>query len=66
MHLNIFDSEEIIIERRQTRSQGYSTPPIPTAPRAILAVAKLAEYNESPEDQVGREEHATLLLDHLK
>jgi len=60
------DSEEIIIfERRQTRSQGYSTPPIPTAPRAILAVAKLAEYNEFPEDQVGREERATLLLDHL-
>ena len=59
------DSEENIIERRQTRNQGYSTPPIPTAPRAIRAVAKLAEYNESPEDQVGREERATLLLDRL-
>jgi len=57
------DSEENNIERRQTRSQGYSAPPIPTAPRAIRAVAV---YNESPEDdQVGREERATLLLDHL-
>jgi len=59
------ESEENIIERRQTCSQGYSTPPIPTAPRAIRAVAKLAEYNESPENQVGREERATLSLDHL-
>jgi len=58
------DPEENIIERRQTRSQGYSAPPIPTAPRAIRAVGKLAECNEFPEDQVGREERATLLLDH--
>ena len=64
------DSEENTVERRQTRSQGYSAPPIPTASRAIRAVAKLAEFNESPndespDDQAGREERATLLLDRL-
>ena len=59
------DSKENTVERRQTRSQGYSASPIPTVPRAIRAVAKLSEFNESPDDQAGREERATLFLDRL-
>jgi len=50
--------KRLLSKEGKTRSQGYSAPPIPTAPRAIRTVTQLAEYNESPEDdQVGREDH---------
>ena len=79
VHFAVTDLEGTPIERRVTCSQGHAAPPAPETPQAVREVARLAECNagpvdssdnditvtETPDNPAGREDQASLLLDHL-